>query len=140
MVTPIDNRKMEKETHRILHDTLGVDIDVNAQLEKLTMAEKQLVEIARAIYYQSNIIIMDEPTTALETKEKERLFSIIRDLKKRGTAVIFVSHYLLEVIDICDHVFVLRDGKVALNQPIAITSLDNLITAMIGKSLDKQYP
>lgn len=140
MVTPIDNRKMEKEARRILHDTLGVDIDVNAQLEKLTMAEKQLVEIARAIYYQSNIIIMDEPTTALETKEKERLFSIIRDLKKRGTAVIFVSHYLLEVIDICDHVFVLRDGKVALNQPIAITSLDNLINAMIGKSLDKQYP
>lgn len=140
LAAPIDNRKMNTEAQKILHDTLGTEIDVNSPLEKLTMAEKQLVEIARAIYYKSQIIIMDEPTTALEAREKERLFSVIRDLKKMGTAVIFVSHYLFEVMDICDHVFVLRDGTVALDSPKEEASVDKLIQAMIGKTLDRQYP
>ncbi len=140
LIAPIDNNKMVSEARKILHDTLGTDINVNSPLEKLTLAEKQLVEIARAIYYKSQIIIMDEPTTALEVREKERLFSVIDDLKKMGTAIIFVSHYLLEVKDICDHVFVLRDGIVALDNPIQLTSIDDLIKAMIGKSLDRQYP
>jgi ribose transport system ATP-binding protein len=140
LVTPIDNRKMESEARRILHETLGTDINVNMPLERLTLAEKQLVEIARALYYKAQIIIMDEPTTALEAREKERLFTVIRDLKKLGTSIIFVSHYLFEVLDICDRVYVLRDGKCVLDSPSHAASVDTLIQAMIGKSLERQYP
>jgi ribose transport system ATP-binding protein len=140
IISPIDNRKMEAEARRILHDVLGTDINIHSLVENLSMAEKQLVEIARALYSQSRIIIMDEPTTALEAREKEQLFQIIRDVKKIGTSVIFVSHYLQEVMKICDHIFVLRDGQCVLDKPADETSVENMIKAMIGRSLEKQYP
>jgi ABC-type sugar transport system ATPase subunit len=100
----------------------------------------QLVELARAVSYQSNIIIMDEPTSALTNVEIEKLYNIIRGLKQKGTAIIFITHKLDELFEICETVTVFRDGRYISSSPTNEVTKDELVKKMVGRELDNYFP
>jgi len=139
-IAPLDRRRMMSEARRVLRDTLGLDIDVSRRLADLTLAEQQLVEIGRAVYQNARILILDEPTTTLESAEKRRLFQVIHDLTDHGTSVVFISHHLEEVKEICDQVVILRDGLVVADERTENLDVRSIISAMSGKAPDEQYP
>jgi ribose transport system ATP-binding protein len=126
-----------REKARKLFKELEVDIDPDAELVKLPVGERQIVEIAKAISRHASILIMDEPTSSLSSVEIHSLFSLIQRLKKEGISIIFVSHHLNEVMQICDRVTVIRDGNVALADEVKNIGLEDIITAMIGKKIEK---
>ena len=129
-----------KQVHRIARtaiDRLGVKLDLNADVEELSVADKQLVAISRAILHDAKMIVMDEPTTALTQKEVEALFRIIKNLQQEGIAIVFVSHKLQEVADISERVTVIRNGKNVANGSIAEFDRAKLIFHMTGKELEE---
>jgi ribose transport system ATP-binding protein len=120
-------------------DAIGLtDIDVRWPVERLGIAHRQLVELARALMTDSRVLILDEPTATLTSRETERLFAVINDLRKRGVSVIFVSHHLDEVFRMCDSVTVLRNGTDVFTSEISKTSQQELVRAMVGKELQKE--
>lgn len=119
---------------------LGVDIPLNAVTERLSVAQKQLVAIARAIVNDAKLIVMDEPTTALTEREVRQLLTIIGTLKARGIAVLFVSHKLAEVFAVCERVMVLRNGKVVAQGPVGDFDLASLTFHMTGRKLAEETP
>jgi ABC-type sugar transport system ATPase subunit len=123
-----------------LFQRLGVQIDLDVPCRRLTTAQQQLVEIAKALAFDARIIVMDEPTAALTAHEVERLFAIIRDLKARGIGIIYISHRLDEVFTIADRVSVLRDGANAGERPIAEITRQQMIELMVGRELKDEYP
>jgi ribose transport system ATP-binding protein len=116
-------------------DELGVDIDPAAPVASLRIGERQAVEIARAISDRARCLILDEPTAALSAQEVDRLFLAVRRLRERGTAIIYITHRLDEVVQIADRVEVLRDGAVVLEREVAGTSRADLVTAMVGRAV-----
>lgn len=139
-MVPLDIPKMKEEAARVLHDRLHVDIDVNARVRDIPFSQRQMVEIGRAVYADSQIIFMDEPTTALEETEKKTLFSIITELKKQGKTIIFISHHLDELFANCERTVVLRDGYAVLEKNTSDLTEEELVQAMIGKKVDNYYP
>lgn len=137
---PLNIPEMKKEAQRILHEKLTVDIDVNAKVKDIPFSQRQMVEIARAVYADSQIIIMDEPTTALEDREKKILFSIIAELKKQKKTIIFISHHLDEIFANCDRTIVLRDGMAVLQKDTSELTESELVRSMIGKQIENYYP
>lgn len=121
-------------------DQIDLKIDPGTVVERLSIAEQQMVEIAKALSYQAQIIIFDEPTSSLTKKETEILFRIIRKLRNEGACIIFISHKFDEVFDLCDRVTVLRDGKNVGTVAIADTNTDELVSMVIGRKLDQYYP
>ncbi len=119
---------------------LGFDFSVKEKVQNLSVAEKQLVEIAKALSVNARIIAMDEPTSALTKKEIERLFEIIRSLKSDGITVIYISHKLEEVFAICDTVTVLRDGHIIDTRPVLETNHPEVISKMVGRPVEMSYP
>jgi ribose transport system ATP-binding protein len=132
--------EMQNKARKILEKDLHVRMDINKPLKYLTLAQKQMIEIARIIYADAQIIIMDEPTSALGAEEREQLFNVIRGLKEKGRSVIFISHHLDEVMAICDKICVLRDGKKVADDTIQNFTIERIINKMVGKSLKSQYP
>ncbi|MGE5464897.1 MAG: ATP-binding cassette domain-containing protein [Syntrophothermus sp.] len=132
----VDEKPMREAALRLFED-LEVDIDPDRLVSRLSVGERQVVEIAKAVSHHSSILIMDEPTASLSGAEIQSLFKIIRRLKQDGIAVIFVSHHLNEVLEIFDRVTVIRDGIVALSKDIAATSMQEVITAMIGNKFER---
>jgi len=130
----ISRRKLEEQT-KLLTDRIGLDRSPNALVRDLSVAEQQMVEIARALSMASRLIVMDEPTSALSRTEVHRLFEIIRSLKRDGISTIFVTHRLEEVFEICDRYTVLRDGRHVGSGIVAETSLDKIIRLMVGREL-----
>ena len=131
----IDHRAMEREVGAILH-RLGVGIDPERIARGLSIAEQQLVEIAKALTRQAKVLIMDEPTAALSPVEARRLFGVVEALRAEGAAVVFISHRLEEVFSICQRVTVLRDGKLILSSsPLDGLSQGDLVRAMVGRDL-----
>ncbi|MEI8131306.1 MAG: sugar ABC transporter ATP-binding protein, partial [Leptolinea sp.] len=126
-----------REKGHTLFNELDVEIDPDAVLLKLPVGERQIVEIAKAISRHASILIMDEPTASLSSVEIHSLFSLIQRLIKEGISIIFVSHHLNEVMQICDRVTVIRDGIVALAEEVKKIDLEDIITAMIGKKIEK---
>lgn len=118
---------------------LGLDLDPMARVRDLSVAEQQMVEIARALSMDSRLIVMDEPTSALSEVEVEKLFRIVRELRDRGLSVIFVTHRLEEVITLCDRYTVLRDGRLAGNGAVAEAGIDDIIRLMVGRSVDALF-
>jgi ribose transport system ATP-binding protein len=116
-------------------DQLGVDIDPDAPVETLRIGERQAVEIARAISDNARCLVLDEPTAALSAQEVERLFEAVHRLRMRGTAIIYITHRLDEVVQIADRVQVLRDGDVVLERDVAGATRAELVTAMIGRAV-----
>ncbi|MEW9518180.1 sugar ABC transporter ATP-binding protein [Streptomyces tubercidicus] len=114
---------------------LGLDIDPDRPVRELSVAQQQLVEIAKALYTESRVLLLDEPTASLSPQEAERLFEVIRRLKARGTCVVFVSHKLEEVFAVCDTVTVLRDGTSVLeSSPLADHTQDDVVSLMVGRA------
>jgi inositol transport system ATP-binding protein len=128
----INRRAMNEESERLL-TRLGVNLDPRRPMRTLRVAEMQVVEIAKALAHQAELVIMDEPTSALSQTENEALFAIIRDLRSRGVAVVLISHKLDEVFQLADHVTVLRDGRVVATATTADVTPEKLIALMVGR-------
>jgi rhamnose transport system ATP-binding protein len=130
----IDSRAMRAEVSA-LFDRLGVRLDPERICRGLSIADQQLVEIAKALSLDARIIVMDEPTAALSLVEVARLFSIVQALRAHGSAVLFISHRLDEVFELCQRVTVMRDGRTVLGQELAGLTPDDLVRAMVGREL-----
>ncbi|MGH9062313.1 MAG: ATP-binding cassette domain-containing protein, partial [Acidimicrobiales bacterium] len=131
----VTRRRMETAAARQL-ETLGIDLEPATPARALSVAEHQLIELARAVSFEAGLVIMDEPTASLHRDEVQTLFRIVRGLRARGVAVLFISHHLDEVFAIADRVTVLRDGKVAGVREVAATSADELIELIFGKAVN----
>lgn len=132
----VDYAKMQKATKEILHK-LGIDLDPTIPVKHLSVSEKQLVEIARALSRNAKMIIMDEPNSALSPSETEFLFGIIRRLKESGVTILFISHRLDEVFAIADRITVLRDGKLISTLPTKNTTVNEVVSMMVGRKLEQ---
>lgn len=131
--------QMYQEADRLLA-RLNVKHSSKTLLGELSLGEQQMVEIAKALSFDSKVIIMDEPTDALTDTETESLFSVIRELREQGCGIVYISHRLKEIFEVCDDITVLRDGKFIGQCPVAETDEDGLIEMMVGRKLDEQYP
>lgn len=128
----VDFDRMKREAERLLAD-LGVQIAGDTKVGELTVAAQQMVEIARAISRQANLILMDEPTSALSSRETDALLNLMRRLRDNGVAVVFISHRLEEVRQVVDRVIVMRDGQRVATMPAAEASEESIIRAMVGR-------
>ncbi|HVK90649.1 MAG TPA: sugar ABC transporter ATP-binding protein [Mycoplana sp.] len=135
----LDRKYMRAETRRVL-DLLGSHVDENAVIGSLSIAEKQMVEIAKAISRDARVVIMDEPTAVLSREETSILFRQVRKLRDQGTSFIFVSHKLDEVMELTDRVTVLRDGQWIKTSPTAILDGESIAQLMVGRELSSLYP
>ena len=132
-------KELKEKAAALLAD-LGFNFDVNKEVGKLSTAEKQLVEIAKALSLDAHIIVMDEPTSSLTEKEVDMFFPIIERLKAKGITVIYISHKLDEIYRLCDDVTIMRDGQVTGNAAVQEITRDKIIELMVGRSLDMEYP
>ena len=135
----IDKRKMIADTKALLN-RLEINVDPSAIMKSLSVANTQMVEIAKAISYDSSLIIMDEPTSAITEREVAHLFRIIRSLKEKGVAIIYITHKMDEVFQIADEITVFRDGKHIATVPAGQTDKNSPIAMMVGRELTNIYP
>ncbi len=136
----LDYPRMHKEAHEAL-TTLGhPEVDTHIECGKLGMGLQQMVEIAKAVSLKAKLLIMDEPTSSLGEQEVKQLMTTVRKLKSQGIAILFVSHKLEELFELCDRVTVMRDGEHIDTRDIADWNNDSLIQAMVGRSLENQFP
>lgn len=135
----IDERKMFR-TATGLFKSLRMSVNPNTVMRTMSVSQRQMVEIAKAVSYNAKIIVLDEPTSSLTEPEVEKLFSIVKALREKGVSFVYISHKMDEVFRICDDVSVLRDGAMVMTTPVKDTSMDKLIAAMVGRSLDKRFP
>jgi len=135
----IDGRRMRREV-TMLFEQLGVRLDPDRLARGLSIADQQLVEIAKALTTNARVIVMDEPTAALATNEVQRLFRIVHTLRARGNAVLFVSHRLEEIFEMCQRVTVMRDGRRVWTRPIDELTVPSVIRAMVGRDMDALFP
>jgi inositol transport system ATP-binding protein len=135
----IDKKKMIADTRALL-ERLEIDIDPNTVMRSLSVANTQMVEIAKAISYDSSLIIMDEPTSAITEREVAHLFRIIRTLKDKGVAIIYITHKMDEVFQIADDITVFRDGRHIATVPAEKTDRNSLIAMMVGRELTNLFP
>jgi ABC-type sugar transport system ATPase subunit len=132
-------RRMEGEARRLL-DRVGARVPATALIRDLSVAQQQMVEVAKALAVDARIIVMDEPTSALGEDEVETLFGIVQALKEQGIAVVFITHRLEEVFRVADRVVVLRDGRRVGAMPIGEATTDTLIQQMVGRELTNLFP
>ena len=132
----LNRRRQRRTSAAATLAQMGVELDLDARLDELPVASKQLVAIARALNNDARIIVMDEPTTALTRNEVMRLFTIVQTLKRAGASFIFVSHKIEEILGVCDTITVLRDGKVAAQGAATEFGRERLIEAMTGRSIE----
>ncbi len=135
----IDEEKMYVDTKTIFED-LDIQLDPRMKVEKLTVSEMQMVEIAKAVSYNSKIIVMDEPTSSLTEKEVNHLFKIISALRDKGVGIIYISHKMEEILQISDDVTVMRDGKWIATTPAGELTTDKIINLMVGRDLTNRFP
>ena len=131
-------RKMVEQTSAIT-EQLGLDLKPMSIVRNLAVAEQQMVEIARALSMDSRLIVMDEPTSALSSAEVSKLFRIIRDLRARGLSIIFVTHRIEEVMNLCDRYTVLRDGRLVGGGAVKETTIDGVIRLMVGREVNTLF-
>ncbi|GAB2710292.1 rhamnose transport system ATP-binding protein [Microbacterium marinum] len=135
----IDRKAMRDEAAQIFQ-RLGVGLDPERITEGLSIADQQIIEIAKAISLDARVLIMDEPTAALSGVEVERLFAVARSLRDEGRALLFISHRFDEVFALCDTVTVMRDGAYVETTPLAETTVDDLVRQMVGRDVTELYP
>ena len=134
----MDDKTMEAETQKLL-DRLGMDIDASKEVRQYSIAQQQLIEIAKALALDAEILLMDEPTSSLTEKEVTNLFETIRRLKENGTSIIYISHRMEELFELSDRVTVLRDGQYIDTFVTAETNREELVAAMVGRQLTDFY-
>ena len=132
----IDVRRMEREAEALLKK-YGIALDVRAPLRSLGLGAQQMVAVARAVRTEADTVIMDEPTSSLETREVETLFGLVEQLQAAGTAILYVSHRLDELFRLCDQVTVLRDGRLVHSGPLAAQTRLSLVAMMLGRELEE---
>jgi rhamnose transport system ATP-binding protein len=135
----IDNGRMNDEATEMFR-RLGVAIDPRRPARGLSVADQQMVEIAKALSFQARIFVMDEPTAALSSAEVERLFDVVRTLRDQGSAVLFISHRLEEVFAICQRVTIMRDGRFVRTDLVEDLTVDAIIRSMVGRDLSALFP
>lgn len=135
----IDRGQLKRETASIL-EWVGLDVPADTVIETMSPGERQLAEIAKALYFDARIIIFDEPTTSLTARETERLFEIMRQLRDTGKAVIYISHILKDIAAISDSIAVMRDGVLMAQESAESFTIDRMINLMVGRKLEQLYP
>lgn len=131
----VDKRALRDKTVSLMQ-SIGITLDPDALLSSLSIAQRQLVEILKAVSFDSQLIIFDEPTSSLTFEETEMLYRIIRDLKKRGVTVVYISHRLEETFALCDTVTVLRDGRFVAQKPLKELDYDAIVRLMVGRNVE----
>lgn len=134
------NRKLMNQKAAELMDSFGIDIDVAQEVKSLTVAYQQLVEITKTISTDVKVLIMDEPSAPLTNREIEAMFGIVRKLKEKGVAIIYISHRMEEIFALADRITVMRDGKYVGTEMAADIDQTDLIRMMVGRTLDEQFP
>lgn len=135
----IDDKKMYRDTVELFKD-LNIDIKPTTLVRNISVSKNQLMEIAKAVSYNSKVIIMDEPTSSLTENEVEHLFKMIRDLQSRGVAIIYITHKIDEIHQIADEVTIMRDGKLIGTWPSSELTTDMMISRMVGRELTNIFP
>jgi len=135
----IDHGKMYDDTKRIF-DELDIDIDPRVKVGTLSVSQMQMIEIAKAFSYDAKIVIMDEPTSSLTEKEVNHLFKIINKLKEKGCGIVYISHKMEEIFQLCDEITILRDGQWVATQPLKGMTMDQIIGMMVGRELTQRFP
>ena len=135
----VDESRMEREAGDLFR-TLDMSVNLHAPMKTMSVSERQMAEIAKAVSYSARLIVLDEPTSSLTVNEVNKLFGIIRTLKARGVSFIYISHKMDEIFEICDRVAVLRDGRLIGEKDTRDTNLDELITAIVGRPLGDRFP
>lgn len=134
------NRSQMRAQARRMLDEIGAAIDVDEPIGNLSTGQEQMVQIAAALGVNAKVIVMDEPTSSLSAGESEHLFKLLRDLKQRGITVIYVSHRMEEIFQLCDSITVLRDGRHVVTEPLQETNSDRVIHQMVGREVVFQTP
>jgi rhamnose transport system ATP-binding protein len=134
----IDRKEMNEHVREIC-DRLGVKIDPDQAARGMSVADQQIVEIAKALSFNAKVIVMDEPTAALSAREVERLFDVVRTLRASGAAVLFISHRLEEVFEICQRITIMRDGAFVMSAPADEMNVDAIIHSMVGRDLETMF-
>jgi rhamnose transport system ATP-binding protein len=135
----INQREMRRQTKEIF-DQLGVNIDPNRKASGLSVADQQMVEIAKSLSREARILIMDEPTAALSPNEVKRFFDVVKNLRQRQVAVLFISHRLEEVFEMCQRVTIMRDGEFVRSGLIEEMTIDDVVRSMVGRDLTTLFP
>ena len=135
----VDEARMRKEASELFRK-LGMTINLTQPMGKMSVSQRQMCEIAKAISYNSKVIVLDEPTSSLNVQEVNKLFEMMRMLKEKGIALIYISHKMDEIFEICDEISVLRDGNLVMTKPSSETNMNELITAMVGRVLENRFP
>lgn len=135
----IDEKRMKEEAASLFR-SLGITVNLTTPMRNMSVSKRQMCEIAKAISYNSKIIVLDEPTSSLTEPEVKKLFEMMRKLKSQGISLIYISHKMDEIFEICDEVSVLRDGKLVTTKKTSETDMNELIAAMVGRSLDNRFP
>lgn len=128
----IDKRKMHSDAHQLI-SRLHLSVDTHTTVADLNIGQQQLVEIAKALSLHPRVLIMDEPTSSLSESETQLLFNIVRELKAQGVGIVYISHKMDEVKELADFVTILRDGKLIAEKPMCETSLDEIVSLMVGR-------
>jgi ribose transport system ATP-binding protein len=135
----LDHRKKRQDAVDLLK-RLGVEIDPDARVSELSVADQQMVEIAKALVHKVKLLILDEPTAVIAGKEVELLFGRLRALRDDGVAIIYISHRLEEIFELCDRVTVFKDGQFVTNKPVSGVNHDSLVSFMVGRSMSELFP
>lgn len=135
----VEHAKMNKMTEDLFR-RLNIDVDPTALVGSLSVATRQMIEIAKAISYESDVLIMDEPTSALTEREVEHLFTIIRSLRSQGKGIVYITHKMNELFEIADEFSVFRDGKYVATHPSSEVTKDDIIRLMVGREITQMFP
>jgi methyl-galactoside transport system ATP-binding protein len=135
----VDETRMKNEATELFRK-LNMTVDLSAPMKTMSVSARQMVEIAKAISYNAKLIVLDEPTSSLTVREVAKLFEMMRNLKAQGISLVYISHKMDEIFEICDEVSVLRDGRMVMTRAIQDTNMDQLIRAMVGRSLGNRFP
>ena len=135
----VDEERMKKKASKLFRK-LGMTVNLTQPMRAMSVSQRQMCEIARAISYNSKVIVLDEPTSSLTIQEVNKLFEMMRMLRKQGISLIYISHKMDEIFEICDEVSVLRDGRMVMTKKVSDTNMNELISAMVGRSLDNRFP
>lgn len=119
---------------------LGVEIDPGQRMEELSVGQQQMVEIAKALMVNAKVIIMDEPTAALTQSETRVLFEAANALRERGVSIVYISHRMEEIFELCDRITILRDGTYIDTKKISETDMNDVVKMMIGREIGERYP
>ncbi len=134
-----DKKAMRKKAQEVM-DKMGVNIPINAVMSDLSVGQQQMVEICKALMVDAKVLIMDEPTAALTQSETEGLFKLIKSLREKGVSIVYISHRMEEIFELCDRITILRDGTYVGTENIKDINMDDIVRMMIGREIGERYP